>query len=492
MNLNFLFQESFDRFPDGIVICNTQAQIVLANKKAEELFGYSPGELVSKHIEILIPDSFKTNHAVYFEKYTLNPVSRNMSSRNFLKGLKKDGNEFYVSVAINSIQDDELYLIATIRDISDFIDLNIKLEKVHSQLKEALKISNLGNWENNLKEETLFWSEEVFEIFDMDPKEWKPSYESFMELVHPDDRQLVMESYANSLKNNIPYNIVHRYITPAGELKYLRERGQNHYDEQGNPIKSVGTVQDVTLFQNQKILLKEYIKKVELKNQELEEYTFVAAHDLQEPVSNIRGLIEVAIDVIKNNDSKSTDVIRFLEMVKESGERLTTLISGLMETARLGKDNSFAEVDTNKLVSEVLQDLALKITSTNAEIILSHLPVIKGNEFELRLLFQNLISNAIKYRKNGRAPVIKIDCHDSGHEWLFSVEDNGLGIEAKHKDTLFKMFRRLHGSDEIEGTGIGLAQCKKIVSLHKGEIWFESNFGEGTIFYFTLNKQSLW
>ncbi|MFC4872574.1 PAS domain S-box protein [Negadavirga shengliensis] len=492
MNLNFLFQESFDRFPDGIVICNTKAQILLANKKAEELFGYSPGELVSKNIEILIPDSFKSHHAVYFEKYALNPVSRNMSSRNFLKGLRKDGDEFYVSVAINSIKDDELYLIATIRDISDFIDLNIQLEKVHAQLKEALKISNLGNWENNLVGGTLFWSEEVFEIFDIDPKEWKPSYQSFIELVHPDDRQLLVESYTNSLKNNIPYNIVHRYITPGGELKYLRERGQNHYDDKGKPIKSVGTVQDVTLFQNQKILLKEYIKKVELKNQELEEYTYVAAHDLQDPVSNIRGLIEVAIDVIQNNDSKSTDVIKYLELVKKSGERLTKLISGLMETARLGKGNSFTEVDTKKTVSEVLQDLRLKITSNNANIDFSNLPVVQGNEFELRLLFQNLISNAIKYRKKDTTPIIKIDCHDSGHEWLFSVEDNGLGIEAKHKDTLFKMFRRLHGSDEIEGTGIGLAQCKKIVSLHKGEIWFESNFGEGTIFYFTLNKQQSW
>jgi len=162
-----------------------------------------------------------------------------------------------------------------------------------------------------------------------------------------------------------------------------------------------------------------------------------------------------------------------------------------METARLGQINPIETVDCNIILDEVIQNLQFQIKNLDAKVNITKLPTINGLKFELGLLFQNLISNALKYCKKDVPPLIKIDFHDQGPFWLFSIEDNGIGIELKNKDKLFKMFRRLHTSKEIEGTGIGLIQCKKIVEHHDGEIWFESEFGRGTMFCFTLRKELL-
>jgi len=487
-----IYLNAFECSPDGIIICDLNAKIILTNKAAFSMFGYEPGELEGKFIKDLIPPHLRDKHKFHFQSFISHPSARTMSNNMKLLGYKKDSSNINISIALNVIQNDpgKELILAVIREITDWVRKTEELEKVSDQLKEALQLSRLGHWDFDIAVNTIHWSPEVYEIFELDQDAFNSTNENFEMLVHEEDREFVKQSYQNSIINQIPYNIVHRYITPNGEIKFLRERGRHIYDADGLAVKTIGTVQDVTEAQKQKLLLNDYILKLERKNKELEDYTHIATHDLQEPVNNIRGIISLLREEFDSSSPTKEEIAYFMDLITRASERLSTLIRGLMETARLGQINPISEVDCNQLLSEVIEGLHFQFDNNSAKITYPPLPVLKGYRFELGLLFQNLISNGLKYCRKEVAPVIKIDYYNQGVDWLFTVEDNGIGIDPVHKDKLFKMFRRLHSQDDIEGTGIGLVQCKKIVEQHNGEIWFESEPGKGTVFYFTLRKNN--
>ena len=165
------------------------------------------------------------------------------------------------------------------------------------------------------------------------------------------------------------------------------------------------------------------------------------------------------------------------------------LVKDLLEYSLLGKESVTTIVDCNKIVEAALSDLDDSIKGSHARITVQHLPTFSGYETELRLLFQNLIENAIKYQKPAMIPEINISAESHPKEWLFSVRDNGIGIHQKHYHKIFVIFQRLHNRNEFEGTGIGLAHCKKVVEMHGGKIWVESTPGATSNFLFTIPKQ---
>jgi light-regulated signal transduction histidine kinase (bacteriophytochrome) len=162
------------------------------------------------------------------------------------------------------------------------------------------------------------------------------------------------------------------------------------------------------------------------------------------------------------------------------------LVTGILDYSLLGQKRILSVVDCDKIIHEVLFDMSDSIKSSGAGIMVKKLPVINGFETELRLLFQNLIHNAIKFRKRDVPPEIDISAEIQQHEWTFSIQDNGIGIHDNEKEHVFVIFRRTHNRSEYEGSGIGLAHCKKIVEMHDGRIWVESTPGLGSTFYFTI------
>jgi light-regulated signal transduction histidine kinase (bacteriophytochrome) len=164
------------------------------------------------------------------------------------------------------------------------------------------------------------------------------------------------------------------------------------------------------------------------------------------------------------------------------------LVTGLLEYTRIGNQRSLVKIDCNTLVSDVLGDLALALEQSNASLQIGKLPELLGYPSELRQLFQNLISNALKFVPAGRRPEVIITAKNAGGYWEFSVQDNGIGIDPKHFEKIFVLFKRLHNRSDYDGTGIGLAHCKKIVQLHSGEIHVESEVERGSTFCFTINK----
>ncbi|MES2287198.1 MAG: PAS domain S-box protein [Bacteroidota bacterium] len=259
-------------------------------------------------------------------------------------------------------------------------------------------------------------------------------------------------------------------------------------DGHGHPLYLLGISNDITDLKKLLAELKQKSEELANTNKELEQFVYVASHDLQEPLRTISNFVVLLKK--KYSGTADTATAQYLQFVVDAATRMQNLIKDLLDLSRVGKNVVFIEVDCNEVLTEVIADMEASIKESNAKITAAKLPVLKGNTRELKQLFQNLISNAIKFHKKNVIPEINITVEDKNTEYLFAIKDNGIGIEEQSINKLFVIFHRLNTSTEYPGTGIGLATCKKIVDLHNGKIWIESKFGEGSTFYFTLPKEN--
>lgn len=260
-------------------------------------------------------------------------------------------------------------------------------------------------------------------------------------------------------------------------------KGQSELKELGDLFNNMSSALTKSFKEQEK-----QIEQIKLMNKELEQFVYVASHDLQEPLRTMSSYISLIAELHK--DKLDDEALRFMKYVEDASIRMKTLIKDLLDYSRLGKEIKTKKVDCNKLVQNILLDFELIIKENNASIHIEKLPVVKGYEVELKQLFQNLISNGLKFRKKDVPPQIEIKVIDKPEYWLFSVADNGIGMNKKHFERVFVIFQRLHNKDDYKGTGIGLAVCKKVVEMHHGKIWIDSELNEGTTFYFTIFKKT--
>ena len=227
-------------------------------------------------------------------------------------------------------------------------------------------------------------------------------------------------------------------------------------------------------------------EEIERKNEELEQFVYITSHDLQEPLKTLIALSDNLVKINENKlDEKSENYIKYIKM---SANRMSTMVSGLMEHSRLGKLSHIEEVDLNKILDEVKQDLKYSINSSYTSFNSPKLPIIYAYPLELHLLIQNILSNSIKFKAKDLSPHVDISYTEDANFYYFTFEDNGIGVNPKYKEKAFLMFQRLHSNKSIHGSGIGLAHCKKIVDLHHGEISIEGEVGMGTTIKFSIAK----
>ncbi len=227
-------------------------------------------------------------------------------------------------------------------------------------------------------------------------------------------------------------------------------------------------------------------KELEFHLSELEQFSYVSNHDLQEPLRTLSQFTQLFNE--KYAGKLDEEGNKYVDFISKSALRMKALVTDLLEYSLLGKESVKTTVDCNMIVETVLNDLDESIKRSNARITVQELPVFTGYVTEIRQLFQNLIGNAIKYQKQDNCPEIDISAESRDKEWLFSIKDNGIGIDQKHYEKIFIIFQRLHNRNEYDGTGIGLANCRKVVGLHGGKIWVVSTPGEGSTFMFTIPK----
>lgn len=233
--------------------------------------------------------------------------------------------------------------------------------------------------------------------------------------------------------------------------------------------------------------LKTYAAELERSNADLEQFAYVASHDLREPLRSIEGFLKLLSRRYSGRLDENAD--RFIAFAVAGAVRMHRIIDDLLEYSRVStRAGRLEPTDATAVVGQVIENLTAAIADSGAVVSAGRLPVVSADEAQLTQVFQNLIANAIKFRAPGRAPEVRIIAVEKEDEWVFSVADNGIGFDPRHKEKVFEMFQRLHGA-EYEGTGIGLAVCKKIVERHGGRIWVETAPGEGSVFSFTILKR---
>ena len=236
--------------------------------------------------------------------------------------------------------------------------------------------------------------------------------------------------------------------------------------------------------------VKERTQDLLRSNTELEQFAYIASHDLQTPLRHISSYVQLLTTKIRITHDLDEKTERWVNYILTGTQQMKSLISDLLSYSRIGRvDLHVEEIDLAELLSQVSEDLKQTIDATNAQLIYSQSPKIFGIKSQIEQLFQNLIENALKFKKADTAPIVTISCEDDGKFWRFSVSDNGIGIDPKYSDRIFKMFHRLHSADQFKGTGIGLAVCKKIVEFHGGKIGLNPDHSNGAAFFFTLPKE---
>jgi light-regulated signal transduction histidine kinase (bacteriophytochrome) len=224
----------------------------------------------------------------------------------------------------------------------------------------------------------------------------------------------------------------------------------------------------------------------ESSNTEAKQLVYSVAHDLQDPLNSISAYSKLLAE--EHFSQLDAEGNLYVDFISKSAKRMQNTIQSLLDFTKLNSIADFAATNLNQVIQEVQEDLSLAIKESNAKILFEKLPTVMGSSVHLRLLFQNLIGNALKFSRKEEQPFIFISSDERESDWLFQVKDNGIGIPSENLEAVFSIFIKLHTTSEYEGSGIGLAHCKKIVALHGGTIWAESEIGKGTVIYFTISK----
>jgi len=347
-----------------------------------------------------------------------------------------------------------------------------------------------GIWYWDLEKPSQEWmSPRFWEVFGYNPEEKPHLAEAWQDMINEADLKVALDNFHKHCEDpNHPYDQIVRYRHKNGSTVWVRCRGIAIRNGNGMPIRMLGAHTDVTALKEAETELRKKTEELERINAELAQFAYAASHDLQAPLNTISsyvGLLQQKYAEAFDDEGKA-----LMKVTVDAATRMTSLIHGLLEFSHLTNDELNVEVvDCNQLLDETQIDLKQAIDREHAVISRGVCPVIIGYRAMLGHVFQNLISNALKFRRPKEFPKIHIAAEDEGDHWTFSVCDNGVGIDPKFHKEIFQLFKRLYTRSEYEGTGLGLALCRKVVVLHGGKIWVSSHLGEGSTFYFTVSKK---
>ncbi len=376
------------------------------------------------------------------------------------------------------------------REVAERLRIERALEDEQERLQLALQAARMGSWNWDIQTGAVSWSAEVAPLFGRKSEQFDGRYETYLSFIHPDDLSELQGAIKSALSGEITdYVVVHRSIWPNGEIHWLEGRGKVYRDKGGRPIRMAGTVVDVTTRKQAETERERLIQQLEEKNTELERFTYTVSHDLKSPLITISGFLGyLEQDALTGNTQKfQQDIHR----IHEATRKMKHLLDELLELSRIGRImNPPEELLFDEIVQEALERLMGQLRARNVTVkIASNLPKVRGDRTRLVEVVQNLMDNAIKFMGSQTQPIIEIGVLQQIDKEVFFIKDNGIGIEPQYRDKIFELYEKLdHGS---EGTGIGLALVKRIVNVHQGEIWVESQGkGTGATFYFTLPRQS--
>lgn len=394
------------------------------------------------------------------------------------------------SVRATKGSDDELGLLtdAFNQMLTRIDEQDRALREGEERLNLALMSSSVGTWSWNIVENSLIWDDYIHPLFGLEPKTFPGRFEDFVQLVHPDDRERLGQVVDKTLENDAPYDPEYRVVWPDGTVRCLASRGKVYRDPTGRPMRMTGVCWDITEQKRAEERLRALLGELERSNRELEQFAYVASHDLQEPLRMVSSYTQLLEQ--RYRDKLDDDAREFINYAVDGARRMQRLINDLLEFSRVStRGRRLEPVDANEVLGTVRANLSAAVEEAGALVTNEELPTVTADPTQLGQLLQNLIGNAIKFH-GARSPRVHIAACERAVEWVFTVKDNGIGIDQEYFDRIFVIFQRLHVAADYPGTGIGLAVCKRIVERHGGRIWVESEPGNGAAFFFSIPKSS--
>ncbi len=482
----------------GGIAIHDKGIILDCNQGLSEITGYGFDELIYKNGLLLMAPEYR--------ELVMSKIKSGAEKPYIVKGLKKNGETYPLRLEARNIPyKGKQVRSVEFRDITEQIQAEQEIVKAKERaeeseyfLQESQRSGNIGSFKLNIQRQEWIATETLFRIVGENNKSC--SYLEISELIHSKDRQLVKNYFVDevlSLKK--PFDIEFRVIRKSDqELRWVHAVGKLYLDEKDEVVEILGTLQDITdrkLIEEERkkmnVMLensvKERTEQLQQANHDLEAFAYSVSHDLRAPIRHIDGFLRLMYNALKPVDDK---VQGYYDKILKSSTGMSVMIDELLRFSRLGRTKiSYTEVDLKELVLEVVEQFKPDYAHRNIQWNIQSLPMVKGDPVLLKIVYENLISNAIKYTSKCEQAIVEIGHkeNDSGKYELY-VQDNGAGFDMAYKDKLFGVFQRLHKSEEFEGIGIGLANVKQIITKHNGTIDAQSEIDKGTKFIIYLPK----
>lgn len=469
---------------DAIIAMGEDQRIRIFNPAAEKMFQRSASEVIGKELTLLLPERLRRKHETDVQAFGKTSITkRSMGRLGLVYGLRANGEEFPLEVSISQIEyEGRKTYTAILRDITERKQAELQLLESEERFRTMANNAPVLIWLSG-PDKRRTWFNRVWLDFVGRSMEQELG-DGWRENVHPHDIDHYLETYEKAFETHESFKIEYRLRRHDGAWRWILGTGvpRSRPDEEFSGL--IGSCTDITERKQAEAEMQRIMIDLKRSNQELEQFAYVASHDLQEPLRMVSSYVQLIARRYKGKLDSDAD--EFINYAVDGVSRMKVLINDLLTFSRVGtRAKELSLVDLKEVIEIALSNLQLAIEENNAVITHDELPQILADEGQMVQLFQNLIGNAIKFRSE-EPPKIHIGVKREKEQWQFSVHDNGIGIDPQFAERIFIIFQRLHTREEYPGTGIGLSICRKIIERHGGHIWVESQPNRGATFYFTL------
>jgi len=482
--------------PEIIQRCAELAKIVAINHAALTLHAaQDEQELLAGLVKTVTPESFD---AFKGELICLWRGGTEMTRDAVVKTLAGDRRQVTVYFTVCPGYEETLEkVIVSLTDITERKRTEDALRLLSERLQLATRVANIGIWDWDIPKNELAWDDSMYQLYGIRREDFGGAYDAWINTIHPEDKVHTDGEIQAALRGEHEYAPEFRIVRTDGAIRNIKADSRTSRDQEGKPLRMIGTNIDITerkqaeeeirkLNQTLEQRVADRTAELQAANKELESVAYTVSHDLRAPLRHIDGFLDLLkARATPNLDDKS---LHYMDTITEAARRMAAMVDDLLSFLRMGRRKMTTEqVDLGVLLQEVIPEFEAVTTGRDIDWRIGELPVVTGDRAMLRMVLVNLISNALKFtQKRAKAEIEIGSLPDQQAQICVFVRDNGVGFDMQYVHKLFGVFQRLHGNDEFEGTGIGLANLRRIISRHGGKTWAQGKLDGGATFYFSL------